>query len=213
MKLSLICKSGILLSLCMLYYQFSFSQTNKVFDGKFYKIGINTGIGSVDNIIYSDNDYLYNVWFRKIQIYYRINSGKLNWDILIQPEYNVSEHRLDNPYFIGVNHPEMSYYARKKTMREYVLNIGFLVSKPFSKFWSGYALLSVGPGYHDTLTERMAKGFGFSDNIAFGVNYRLHKWVADLRLGYRHLSNADIQDPNEGYDTVNLEIGLSYIIH
>ena len=48
--------------------------------GRFYQLGFNYGYASVDNFIFKDNDYYYEVYLHKIQILYRIKSGKIDFE-------------------------------------------------------------------------------------------------------------------------------------
>jgi hypothetical protein len=59
------------------------------------------------------------------------------------------------------------------------------------------------------LTERLAAGFAFSDNIGFGVKvkYKEHFWVSST-LVIRHESNANIKFPNSGHNSVGFRLGL-----
>ena len=175
----------------------------------FYRIGFDYGEGSVDNFIFTDDDYFYEVDFHKLQLYYRIRNGKFKFDLLFQPEYNQAKHKLENKYFVDPDQREE--FMRLKTINEYVLNLGFLIRKDILSFVDAYLLLSAGPGYFDKATERMAKGLAFSDNVALGLSFKTYKnFYLDLRADYRHLSNANLSKPNSGYDTLNVEVGVSY---
>ena len=182
--------------------------------GRFYQLGFNFGYASVDNFIFKDDDYYYEVYLHKIQILYRIKSGKIDYDFIFQPEINRAHHKLYNPWFAG--HPDVfSAYRTQlmtlKTINEYIMNCGVILRTSITENLNIYGLASIGPGYFDKGSERMAKGIGFSDNLALGLNYNfLKELVLDLRLGFRHVSNAEIKQPNEGYDAIEFNIGLAY---
>ncbi|WP_370175093.1 acyloxyacyl hydrolase [Leeuwenhoekiella palythoae] len=182
--------------------------------GHFYQIGFNFGYASVDNIFFKDDDYYYEVYLHKIQILYRIKSGKLDYDFIFQPEINKAYHKLYNPWFAG--HPDIfSEYRTQlmtlKTINEYIFNCGVILRTSLTENLNIYGLASLGPGYFDVDSERMAKGIGFSDNLALGLNYKfLNVLVLDLRLGFRHVSNAEIKQPIEGYDALEFNLGLAY---
>ena len=182
--------------------------------GQFYQLGFNFGYASVDNFIFKDDDYYYEVYLHKIQILYRIKSGKIDYDFIFQPEINRAQHQLHNPWFAG--HPDVySEYRERlmrfKTINEYIMNCGVILRTSITENLNIYGLASIGPGYFDKGSERMAKGIGFSDNLALGLNYNfLKELVLDLRLGFRHVSNAEIKQPNEGYDAIEFNIGLAY---
>ena len=182
--------------------------------GRFYQLGFNFGYASVDNFIFKDDDYYYEVYLHKIQILYRIKSGKIDYDFIFQPEINRAHHKLYNPWFAGdpkVYSEYREHLMRFKIINEYIMNCGVTLRTSISEKLNIYGLASLGPGYFDEDSERMAKGIGFSDNLALGLNYNfLRELVLDLRLGFRHVSNAEIKQPNEGYDALELNLGLAY---
>lgn len=193
----------------------NFSSTSS-YEGKFYKIGFNFGFGSVDNPIFKDDDYFYEVQLRKLQLYYKIKEGKfVDFQLLFQPELNTVKHQLtSNRYIVSKNHP---LYNRREEMKqfkkfhEYIMNFGFQVSKSFSEN-EIYFLASIGPGYFEKTTERMSKGIGFSDNLAIGYSRKIQKFYIDARLGYRHASNAEINEVNDGYDMMVVDLGVGFYI-
>ena len=119
-----------------------------------------------------------------------------------------------NFYFVKPEEPDYlekrEKYTQLKEVHEYVLNIGFLVRKPIGKKCSLYVLGSIGPMITDTETERMSDGFAFADVLALGFSARLQKLQFDLRPGIRHVSNAGLGAENAGYNTKNIEFGISY---
>jgi hypothetical protein len=176
-----------------------------------FSAGIHYGYGTEFN----NRNYTFTNRFVKGQVYYRLaESGTLKFEILIQPEVNFGEHQLLNLYFVT---PDENNYEEKrerftklKDLREYVLNVGFLVRKPLSDSWSVYALGSVGPLITDTETERLSKGFAFADVFAIGVTYKTKKTAFDVRPSVRHTSNAGLQSSNAGFNTLNVEVGVSF---
>jgi hypothetical protein len=76
------------------------------------------------------------------------------------------------------------------------------------KKMSFFMMGSVGPMISDTQTERLAKGFAFSDIIAAGVTYKTGKVMFEVRPGLRHVSNANLQFPNCGHNSTNIDFGL-----
>ena len=139
--------------------------------GRFYQLGFNFGYASVDNFIFKDDDYYYEVYLHKIQILYRIKSGKIDYDFIFQPEINRAHHKLYNPWFAG--HPDVfSEYRTQlmtlKTINEYIMNCGVILRTSITENLNIYGLASLGPGYFDEGSERMAKGIGFSKFVSFG---------------------------------------------
>jgi hypothetical protein len=91
-----------------------------------------------------------------------------------------------------------------------VLNIGFLIRKTVGKTVSIYVQGSVGPMISDTETERLSKGFAFSDVFALGMSFNYKEIRLDVVPSLRHVSNAGTQRSNAGFNTKNIELGLSY---
>ncbi|MDW8851783.1 acyloxyacyl hydrolase [Flavobacterium sp. MMLR14_040] len=176
-----------------------------------FAIGFNCGFGSEFN----NKDYTFTNHFYKLQLYYKLKETKhFQYEILIQPEANFGKHQLLNFYFIKPEEPDYlekrEKYTQLKEVHEYVLNIGFLVRKPISKTCSFYILGSIGPMITDTETERMSDGFAFADVLAVGFSLNVNKFQFDLRPSVRHVSNAGLGSANAGYNTRNIEVGISY---
>ncbi len=185
----------------------SFSQENK----HPMAIGFHYGFG--DEI--KNSDYTYTNRYLKGQLYYTLKTTKnFSFEILIQPEVNFATHQLLNLYFVTPDEPDFEEkrerYTKLKDLREYALNVGFIVRKPISKTFSIYALGSVGPMITDTETERLSKGFAFSDVLAIGFSLKTGKATLDFRPNVRHTSNAGLQNSNAGFNTMNIEFGVSF---
>lgn len=195
--------------LCLLLFSVLkiYAQNN---DSRF-SLGFNYGFGSEFN----NKDYTFVNHFYKAQLYYKLKeTNHFQYEILVQPEINFAKHQLLNLYFVK---PETSDYEQKrekytklKDIHEYVLNLGFLIRKPISKNFSVYLLGSVGPMITDTETERMSKGFAFADVLAIGFSLKWKRMQFDIRPELRHVSNAGLGSENAGYNTKNLEFGISY---
>lgn len=164
----------------------------------------------MDNILFNDEDYFYEVDFFKGQLYYKLKKGTIDVELIFQPEYNRARHELLNFYFVDTE-AEREQFMKRRTIHEYILNFGLIVRKEFFPFLSAYLMGSIGVGYFDEGSERMAMGFAFSDNIALGASLRfLKNFHFEIRPGFRHVSNANLNYPNSGYNSLNLELGLSY---
>lgn len=76
-----------------------------------------------------------------------------------------------------------------------------------------YQMLGSGPHYISAIVKRQANGFIFSDNLAVGAFTRLNNKDLFLNLQFRirHLSNAELKNPNGGINTWNVLVGLSKI--
>lgn len=119
-------------------------------------------------------------------------------------------------YFVEPDEPDYlakrEKYTKLKDVKEYVLNIGFLVRKPVFKAASIYVLGSIGPMITDTETERLSRGFAFADVLAIGFTYKVKRVTFDIRPNIRHISNAGLQKTNSGYNTKNIDFGFSFLL-
>ena len=95
-------------------------------------------------------------------------------------------------------------------MRLYGIEFEINISRKILKKMEAKAFLGVGPAYIDTKTERLARGFTFIQNFGIAIRYQIGKQLfIELRPHLRHTSNAGITLPNSGYNTLNMEMGLS----
>lgn len=181
-----------------------------------YKYGFVFGTGEQGIFPFSDDDYVYETTFFKGQINYTFKrTAHFSFEINLEPSFYSSKHQLLNKYFITPENyenyvEEREIMTRRKTIKEYVLNIGVISRYHLNNKISIYALGSVGPMIIDTRTERMAKGFAFSDIFSLGVSHKFAKLILDFRYGIRHVSNLELKNPNSGYNSTNFEIGFLY---
>ncbi|MEN2487630.1 acyloxyacyl hydrolase [Flavobacterium sp. B11] len=201
----------ILRQIFFVLFLFAVFQLNAQEKNSNFRVGLSYGFGSE----FSNTDYTFENHFYKAQLYYKIKETKnFVYEVLIQPEINFGKHQLLNYYFVKPEMPNFEQkrieYMKLKEVREYVLNIGFIVRKPIGKIFSVYALGSVGPLITDTETERMSKGFAFADVFALGFTVDYNKFRFDVRPSVRHVSNAGLGSSNAGYNTKNIEFGISY---
>ena len=176
-----------------------------------FSIGASYGLGNE----LKNTDYSYTNRYVKGQLYYSLKKTKhFEFQILLEPEINFATHQLLNFYFVT---PEESNFEEKraryiqlKDIREYVLHVGFLVRKPLSKQFSLYALGSVGPMITDTETERLSKGFAFSDVFGLGISYKMKNLTLDFRPNLRHNSNAGLQSSNAGFNSLNYDFSVVF---
>lgn len=206
------------LKLLQVFFLFFFitvlSQENKP-TKKWLRIGLIYGYSSQNTVLKQDSDYNYENNIIKISSHFNLSKkGNHVWELLIEPSYYRSKHKLINYWFIShtvANGDELrAKFMPLKTMNEYVLNLGVNYRYYFNSEFSVYALGNVGPMYIDTETERLKKGFAFSDIFALGTNYKINKVSFDLKCMIRHVSNANLQKPNFGYNAVGFEIGTYY---
>ncbi|RZK11150.1 MAG: hypothetical protein EOO46_07790 [Flavobacterium sp.] len=174
-------------------------------------LGFGYGIGNE----IKNSDYTYTNRYLKGQFYYTFKTTKnFRFELLLQPEINFATHQLLNLYFVTPDEPDFEVkreaYTKLKNIREYVFNVGLVIRKPINDNWSIYALLSVGPMFTDTETERQSKGFAFSDVFGIGFSLNMKDVTLDLRPNIRHTSNAGLQNANAGFNTLNIEAGVIF---
>ncbi|MGB5943118.1 MAG: acyloxyacyl hydrolase [Leeuwenhoekiella sp.] len=176
----------------------------------FYAAGFHYGQGRINNFLFSDEDYAYEVKFHKLPVYYNLKKGKFDIDLLFQPEYNRARQELLNFWFVDTD-KEREIFMRPKTINEYILSVGIIVRKDVFPWLNAYVIASVGPGYFDRGTERVAKGFAFSDVLGLGLRLKIsERFSFQFQPTVRHISNANLKKPNSGHNSLNWESGLVY---
>ncbi len=182
-----------------------------------YRLGLSYGRGSQDQFPIRSPDYLYDLYYFKFQFHYPIG-GKRRWktEFIAEPSVYIAEHQLLNIYYItpesGENYQEQrDQFSKKRTINEYVVNLGLLLRYALFDDLSVYGMASIGPMISDTETERLAQGFAFSDIIAFGTTYHFDHLAFDFRYVFRHVSNANLQSPNIGHNSSSIEAGILFL--
>jgi Lipid A 3-O-deacylase (PagL) len=180
------------------------------------KFGFAYGFGTENTFPFNSKDYDHSISFYTIKINYLLKEKrKWSYEVNIEPSFNIASHQLINKYFIkpsiGDNYLELrELFTQKREIKEYVLNLGFLIRYRIIKNFSVYNLASVGPMISNKDTERLAKGFAFSDILALGTSYRIDKIQLDFRYSIRHTSNFNLKSPNHGHNTANIEFGVLF---
>jgi hypothetical protein len=194
----------------------SVSQLYSQRDSSLIRLGVSFGAGKQPFFPFSSPDYTYEVAGYKILFNYRVKkSGRFSYELQIEPGIYSARHKLLNEYFIqpdrGSDYLEQrELFKMERKISEYVINIGFQVRYSLNDNLSCFALGSIGPMISDTETERLAKGFAFSDIFALGIAYRAGNLMFEIRPGLRHNSNANLQHPNSGHNSSNIDIGISF---
>lgn len=180
------------------------------------KIGLNYGKATQSFFPFNNANYIYNTEYYKVQISSVIASkNKFKLEYNIEPSLYTSEHQLLNPHFIQSKHgknylEQRDTYTEKRVFKEYVLNLGLTFKYEIAKKLAPYLLISIGPLFSDADTERLKKGFAFSDIVGAGLSYNLNTIYLDLRLTLRHNSNASLFTPNMGHNSIGIESGISF---
>lgn len=181
------------------------------------RLGLSFARGSQQMFPYNDKDYTYSFNGYKIIINFPIKTGKISYELHAEPAIYSSHHQLLNKYYIQ---PEAGddyllqreIYTQEKTIIEYALNLGILIRYNFRSPFSLSFIASVGPMYSGTATERLAKGFAFSDIVAIGAAYKVKNLMFEVRPGVRHVSNADLKMPNAGHNAATIDFGISVFL-
>ncbi len=164
---------------------------------------------------FNDNDYSHKT--RSIKIHWSRNVwNKKRWslDLALEPTVYWVDHQLLNLFFIKPSTPnyqtQRTLFTQKQSYQEYALSIGISMNYHIDYHWAAYGLLSIGPMTATQSTERQVKGFAFSDVLGLGARYQLKHWGIDLRMSIRHVSNAQLQLPNNGHNTAGIDLGVFY---
>ena len=179
------------------------------------KIGFMYGYGEQGGFLLNDKDYSYSSNLIKLQFYYPLKTGKFSLDLVIEPSLGFAKHQLLNFYFVEPDEPDFlakrEEFTRSKLLTEYILSTNLIIGYTFYKRHSIYALIGWGPMYISKRTERLAKGFAFVENIGLGISTQINKKLYfNITGSYRHLSNAELKQPNSGINIVSLEAGLLF---
>ena len=180
-----------------------------------HSIGVFYGRGVQKNIFFNDLDYAYETNLIKLSLYYPLNQRNYQLGLSIQPQVHFLEHQLRNLYFVQpqeANFEELrERFTQIKQMRLYALQGELSLKKEVLNKLDVSLFLGFGPAIIDTETERLSKGFTFIENLGLGIHYAISdQWKLVVRPSYNHLSNAELQDRNSGYNAMVLEFGITF---
>ena len=185
-----------IVTLFLLSFCISIKAQDDILSYSKHRIGIISGFGNQNGL---GLKYQYDVRFFQLQYFNKLTKRtKWQLDLLIQPQYNTTTLR------------PVDFEPNEITGYEYGINIGLLYRRtPINKPFSYYALLSLGPHYVSDTPERQIEGYIFSDNFAIGSTLKLSQLIHfELRLGFRHISNANFRLPNGGINNLFYSGGL-----
>lgn len=176
-----------------------------------FSVGVFYGFGKDIN----NDDYFYNSDYYKIQLScVLMESKKFRYEIFIQPQLNFVRHKLLNLSYVGEDLPDYiqkrKEFGSLKSITDYVFNVGLIMKKTLSKRYDVFVLASTGPMITDTETERLSKGFAFSSVLAMGISIKYSHFIFEFSPNYNHISNAGLQESNNGYSILNFEFGFKY---
>ena len=80
------------------------------------------------------------------------------------------------------------------------------MTRPLYKSLNFEFTAGLGVGYIDFLTERVARGFTFLENLSLGLSNTFTKNEIYLGFVLNHISNFGLKSPNSGYNTLGFEL-------
>jgi hypothetical protein len=181
-----------------------------------WRTGLMYTTGTQQAFPFNSKDYTYDVRGYKAVINRELwRKGVFSYELQFEPGIYRANHQLLNEYFVqpdyGPDYMELrEIYTQEKTIMEYVINVGFEVRANITESFSMFIIGSIGPMISDTETERLADGFAFSDILAIGAAYQTGRMMFEVRPGVRHVSNADLQFPNCGHNSTNIDFSVSF---
>ncbi len=105
--------------------------------------------------------------------------------------------------------PQFNTVLGHETSFEAGVGIGLKYRYPLTDVFSVYGLASTGFLFITGDTVDQADGFNFAHTLGGGINVHIMPGAAlDLGFRVRHVSNADIREPNCGIDTYMGTIGF-----
>ena len=179
-------------------------------------IGFSLGSGSQQAFPFHSSHYHYEYDSYRILLNYRIvDSSFWKLEITVEPSLYKAQHQLLNEFYVqpkhGSNYVELrELLTMDKSINEYALDIGLLLRHQTFRNLSFFIQGSVGPMISNRYTERMAKGFAFSDIIGMGCSLKLGALQWFFRTGLRHVSNFNLKTPNAGYNAVIMELRATF---
>ncbi len=164
--------------------------------GPKHSIALMTGFGTQRWLVVP---YTYNVTLFQCLYTYRVWK-KSSWslEVLTAPQVNLTKYRKvdnvpdqSNGYELGIN---AGMFFRK------------IILDKSMDVWAG---VSIGPHYISGAPERQSSGFIFSDNVFGGLRVSITRraWL-NSGIGFRHISNASLKQPNDGVNNIIVNIGF-----
>ena len=106
--------------------------------------------------------------------------------------------------------PEINPVISPENDVEFGISFGLKYKYPFTQKLSGYVLGSVGPHYITVKSTDQANGFIIFNTVGAGFSFFLtEKTALSLEYRFRHISNADTEEPNVGIESHIGAIGYS----
>lgn len=130
-------------------------------------------------------------------------------DLSAEYGYSFLQTRWCSLEAVGAIHYATTRYATQYPPTNYArgYEMGFTAGmnwniKIVGDYFSANIMGFIGPLYTPSLPARQGGKLNFSDNLAAGFSVKLCKYLyADVRGGFRHMSNAGLSSPNHGINT------------
>jgi hypothetical protein len=180
--------------------------------------GIHIGYASQQAFPFDNEDYTltqYHILGHLRLQQFQLGSFKV--DILSELGYYFSKHQLLNKWFTTTSFFDdfpadfQEYAMTEKNIHQLAAHLGMTFNWFLNPKIAVFGYGSIGPMWTSKLTERLAAGFAFSDNVGLGfkIQYNEQLWISST-LVLRHESNADLKFPNSGHNTIGLRLGLVF---
>jgi len=138
--------------------------------------------------------------------------------VIVGGIFELPLYKTNNYFNISLSfYPNFAYvFVTDGDAYEFGLNIRANFNFAVSRHDVIRGVIGSGPHFMDYHASRQAYGFLFSDYILIGyrryfiVNDRYCNF--DFEIGYRHISNAYIKEPNEGISSALLGIGFNVLL-
>ena len=204
---------NLLFVLCLFFFNLTAQDIKK---SKHW--GIHFGYSTQQTVPFHSYDYdleqghvlgqlrLKNYTFKKVDVQFLAEGG-----------YYYAQHQLINKWFTSsefFNHfPENFHHQMllKKPIHQVVFHAAVEIAHYLNPKTQVFGYAAIGPMWTSQLTERLAKGFAFSDNIGVGVKFKLSKkmWLSNMVI-IRHESNVNLKFPNSGHNTLGVRLGVIF---
>lgn len=172
-----------------------FAQTNQNND---LSLAFNLGYGDQTKLAIDYRHYTHHV------------QAEIHYAFFKKEQFDISF--LGMPHFILTDVAEIDAQPKLTRGYEFGINGGFMFRwKLWQEAFNLYFLISSGPHFVSHAPERQSTGYIFSDNFFVGIQIKLApKLYFDFRPGFRHISNAELQFPNGGVNSIIYNAGVVY---
>lgn len=180
------------------------------------KIGIGYGWHTQQSFPGTSNDYIYET--KSAHIFYewqQWQSGKWTFHTSIETALYQVDHQLLNFYFITPDQEDFQErrdrFTQARSFNEYVAHAGLKTVYNWNFEIKPFIQIRIGPMYGTQTTERLKRGFSFSDVLSIGTQYQVDEHEFIITYSLRHTSNAGLKFPNSGHNSSGFQISYAYL--